>query len=61
MSPRPSRICSVIDCGRIHHAQGYCRHHYNEKVTKAKAQHPAFTSAKRPDEAPIPTPLAVVR
>jgi hypothetical protein len=32
--PRPSRICSVIDCGRAHHAQGLCRRCYGAKVRK---------------------------
>lgn len=34
--PRPSRICSVEDCGRRHHAKGFCRRCYGEQVRKAK-------------------------
>lgn len=33
--PRPSRICSILDCGRRHHAKGFCRRHYGEQVRKS--------------------------
>lgn len=36
MSPRRSRICSIEDCGRRHHAKGFCRRHYGEEARKAK-------------------------
>ena len=24
----PSRVCSVLGCGRVHHAHGFCMTHY---------------------------------
>lgn len=36
MSPLPSRICSVIDCGRRHYAQGLCERHYRAERRKGR-------------------------
>lgn len=34
------RICSVPECGKKHHAKGYCQHHYDVIVKKRnKHQH----------------------
>lgn len=40
--PRLSRICSVIDCGRSHHANGLCKGHYDAERAKAAKRHPSF-------------------
>jgi hypothetical protein len=38
--PRLSATCRVLDCGRVHHAKGYCLRHYlilRRKETNGKA------------------------
>lgn len=37
--PRPSRICSVLDCGRAHYAAGLCEKHYRAERRKAPVSH----------------------
>lgn len=44
--PRPSRICSTIDCGRRHHAHGFCRRCYAQQIAKRNR------SESRPSERP---------
>lgn len=34
--PLPSRTCSVLDCGRIHFARGYCERCYRRKRRKGR-------------------------
>lgn len=58
MTPRPVRMCGVIDCHRSHYARGYCQRHYmaDYRARKARASrkttdavrngYPASTSAE---------------
>lgn len=47
--PKPSRICSTLDCGRRHHAHGFCRRCYGQITRKAAKRE---RSASQPSQAP---------
>lgn len=32
----PSRICSILDCGRVHYAKGLCERHYRSEARRKR-------------------------
>lgn len=35
----PSRICSILDCGRVHYAKGLCERHYRARLRKSRVSY----------------------
>ena len=59
----PSRICSILDCGRVHFAKGFCERHYRQaarvkksRASKVSVRHSAANTPNKEDKLSAPQP-----